>query len=65
MRKFTCRIDENRRLLVEGKPFFPLGMYFSSIDPKDIEEYAKSKFNCLMPYGSPTRQQMDLASAKK
>ena len=59
--QFTCRIDENRRLLVEGKPFFPLGMYFSSIDPKDIEEYAKSKFNCLMPYSPPTRQQMDLA----
>ncbi len=59
--KFTCRIDENRRLLVDGKPFFPLGMYFAGIDPKDIEEYATSKFNCLMPYDSPTRQQMDLA----
>lgn len=58
---FTCRIDENRRLLVEGKPYFPIGMYFSRIDARDMEVYAQSKFNCLMPYGSPTREQMDLA----
>lgn len=57
----TCRIDEHRRLLVREKPFFPLGMYFSSINEADLAEYARSKFNCLMPYDSPTRQQMDLA----
>ena len=59
--KFTCWIDGHRRLLVEGKPFFPLGMYFSRIQRSDLEEYAKSKFNCLMPYGSPSREEMDLA----
>lgn len=59
--KLTARIDENRRLLVEGKPFFPIGMYFSSMNQRDLEEYAKSKFNCLMPYSAPTRQQMDWA----
>lgn len=58
---FACRIDGHRRLLVAEKPFFPIGMYFSAINPRDLEEYAKSKFNCLMPYGSPTRPQMDLA----
>jgi hypothetical protein len=56
-----CYIDENRRLLVDGKPFFPIGMYWSGIKAADLEIYAQSKFNCLMPYGSPTRQQMDLA----
>jgi len=59
--QLTCRIDENRRLLLNGRPFFPIGMYWSSINPRDIEIYAQSKFNCLMPYGSPTRAQMDLA----
>ena len=56
-----CVIDEHRRLLVDGQPFFPIGMYWSSINAKDLEVYAQSKFNCLMPYGSPTQQQMDLA----
>ena len=56
-----CLIDEYRRLRVDGKPFFPIGMYWSSITPQDIEVYAQSKFNCLMPYGSPTKEQMDLA----
>lgn len=53
-------IDEHRRLLVDGKPFFPLGMYWSSITEEDVKLYADSKFNCLMPYGSPNQQQMDL-----
>ncbi len=57
----ACTIDEHCRLLVDGKPFFPLGMYFSSIKQEDLEVYADSKFNCLMPYGSPKPDQMDLA----
>jgi hypothetical protein len=56
-----CAIDQHRRLLVDGQPFFPLGMYWSSINEEDIRVYAESKFNCLMPYGSPSREQMDLA----
>jgi hypothetical protein len=59
--KPTSLIDEHRRLLVDGKPLFPLGMYFSGIKEDDLRMYAQSKFNCLMPYGSPNRQQMDLA----
>jgi hypothetical protein len=57
----TCLIDQHRRLLVDGEPFFPLGMYWSSIKEDDLQIYAQSKFNCVMPYGSPNRQQMDLA----
>lgn len=59
--KPTACIDEHRRLVLDGKPFFPLGMYWSSIEENDIKLYADSKFNCLMPYGSPTKAQMDLA----
>jgi hypothetical protein len=54
-------VDEHRRLLVGGKPFFPLGMYFSTIQESDLKVHAQSKFNCLMPYGPPTQSQMDLA----
>jgi hypothetical protein len=57
----TCTIDEHRRLLVGGKPFFPIGMYWSSINEEDLRLYGNSKFNCLMPYGSPNREQMELA----
>ena len=56
-----CTIDAHRRLLIDGKPFFPIGMYWHTINAKDIEVFADSKFNCLMPYGSPTKEQMDLA----
>jgi len=58
----TCTIDSHRRLIVRGKPFFPLGMYWSSINAKELEVYATSRFNCIMPYGKPTKAQMDLAS---
>ena len=54
-------IDEHRRLILDGKPFFPIGMYWSSIEAADLGVYADSKFNCLMPYGPPTPAQMDLA----
>jgi len=57
----TCAIDAHRRLIVRGKPFFPLGMYWSSIDAKQLALYAGSRFNCIMPYGRPTPAQMDLA----
>jgi hypothetical protein len=56
-----CTIDQHRRLLVDGEPFFPIGMYWSSISEQDVKLYAQSKFNCLMPYGSPKLEQMDLA----
>ncbi|MBN2295476.1 MAG: carbohydrate binding domain-containing protein [Pirellulales bacterium] len=55
------RIDEHKRLLIDGKPFFPLGMYWHSINEEEIKKYADSKFNCLMPYGSPNPEQMDIA----
>lgn len=56
-----CTIDSHGRLLVDGKPFLPLGMYWSGINEDDLKVYADSKFNCLMPYGSPKEEQMDLA----
>lgn len=57
----ACFIDEHNRLIVDGKPFFPLGMYWSGITAEELRIYAESDFNCLMPYGRPTREQMDAA----
>jgi len=54
-------IDAHNRLICEGKPFFPLGMYWGAINEADLRVYADSPFNCLMPYGPPTKEQMDLA----
>ncbi|HEY3325470.1 MAG TPA: hypothetical protein VGP72_33770 [Planctomycetota bacterium] len=57
-------IDAHKRLIFDGKPFFPLGMYFSKIDEEDLKVYADSKFNCMMPYGAPNKAQMDLAQSR-
>ncbi len=54
-------IDAHNRLIIDGEPVFPLGMYWSSIDREQLERYAEGPFNCLMPYGSPTADQLDLA----
>ena len=57
-------IDAHRRLILDGKPFFPLGMYWSGVKEPELETYAKGPFNCLMPYGSPTTNQMDACHAR-
>ena len=43
--------DRFNRTLIDGKPFFPLGMYWANpVVKEDVEIYAKGPFNCLMPY---------------
>lgn len=59
--KRAAYIDEYNRLIVNGKPFFPLGMYWSSINEPDLKLYSDSAFNCLMPYGAPDQAGLDLA----
>ncbi|MBR4171422.1 MAG: hypothetical protein IKR48_07205 [Kiritimatiellae bacterium] len=49
----------DNRLLVDGKPFFPLGMYWSGIKQEELEVFAKGPFNCIMPYAEPKREQLD------
>ncbi len=44
-------IDASGRTIVDGKPYFPLGTFWTEFTSKeDVELYAKSPFNCLMPY---------------
>jgi hypothetical protein len=57
-------IDSRQRCIVDGKPFFPLGMYWMKVDAKKLEKYAQGPFNCLMPYVRATREQLDMCRDK-
>ena len=60
MPSWPVRIERNRTL-VDGKPFFPLGIFVSRLDDATIADLKKGAFNCVMPYSSPTRKEMDAA----
>lgn len=57
-------IDEFRRTIVDGEPFFPLGCYFGDVKPGELDIYADSAFNCLMPYHPISRDTLDLCASK-
>ena len=57
-RKVT--FDSRHRTIIDGKPFFPLGMYWSEINEKDISVYTNGPFNCLMPYKRPDEVKLDI-----
>ena len=60
----TVWFDAQGRTIIDGKPFFPLGMYWGGITTNKLEIYAKGPFNCLMPYASPSSKDlMDLCQA--
>ena len=50
--KRKVRIDSMKRTIVDGKPFFPLGMYFRNRDlnASNLAHYVEGPFNCVMPY---------------
>ena len=56
-------IDEHQRLILDGKPFFPLGTYWGGVSEEHASLYAESPFNCVMPYGGRNRKQLDTAHA--
>lgn len=45
-----CWIDRHQRLIVDGKPFFPLGMFAGLPSEEDLQRISGSAFNCMMPY---------------
>lgn len=57
------RLDEYNRTLVDGKPFFPIGMFWSPNTyaiSNSVIDYAKGPFNCLQNYQIPmTRAMLD------
>ena len=56
-------IDEYRRTIVDGKPFFPLGMYFRQVTASNLAHYCEAPFNVLMPYKRPEKAEFDLCAA--
>lgn len=60
---YKVSFDGRNRCLVNGQPFFPLGMYWWKVDRKLVELYAKGPFNCLMPYCSPTGEDLDICTS--
>ena len=56
---WKVRVDRSGRLIVDGKPFFPIGVFVSSADAKTIADVKKGPFNYVMPYTMPTKAQMD------
>lgn len=52
-------IDGHNRLIVDGKPFFPLGLYFHNPSQEDVERMGESPFNCIMSYAPMSRETLD------
>lgn len=57
--KRKVSIDGHNRVIVDGTPFFPLGMYWGSVSREELDIYAESAFNCLMPYSNTSAEQLD------
>jgi len=51
--------DARHRTLVDGKRFFPLGMYWAGVTEKALDKYKEAPFNCLMPYQGPETNMLD------
>ena len=56
------RIDAHGRTIVDGKPFFPLGMYFRNRDlnASNLAHYVEGPFNCVMPYAPKGLSEKDI-----
>lgn len=42
--------DRFGRTLVDGKPFFPLGMFYGRVTEENLAVLVQGPFNCIMPY---------------
>ena len=60
-------VDEHNRLIVDGKPYLPLGFYVEAWDPftvSNLDLVASGPYNTLVPYSFPDRRQMDMCAAR-
>ena len=60
--KRKVRIDPMKRTLVDGKPFFPLGMFFRNRDlnASNLAFYVEGPFNCVMPHARMGLSEKDI-----
>ena len=59
MPDWKVRIDANNRVLLDGKPFYPVSIYLSWYSDQAFEDIVNSPFNCVMCYRHMTREQLD------
>ena len=58
-------IDRHLRTIIDGKPFFPLGMcYWGKVTKAGLERYAEGPFNCLNTSWSMSPEWLDLCREK-
>ena len=53
-------IDRHGRCIVNGNPFFPIGMYSHRMSEEDAAVYATGPFNSVVVYGLSERADLDL-----
>jgi len=53
-------VDRHRRLIRNGEPFFPLGLYNSTVDASTVADLAGTAFNTVLSYGALTQARLDL-----
>ena len=58
------RFDGFNRTIVNGEPFYPLGMYAGVLTSNDIARIAESPFNCLMSYRMLPRHILDYGAER-
>ena len=51
--------DSARRVLIDGKPVFLLGMYGAPNDPAGLDQYLEAPFNFTTLYGLSDRRRLD------
>jgi hypothetical protein len=49
--KAKVYIDEKQRLILDGKPFFPIGLYLGPTEDEHLERISKAGFNTILCYG--------------
>lgn len=59
MPDWKVRLDKDNRVLVDGKPFYPVSIYISWYSDQTFEDIVNSPFNCVMCYKHMTREQLD------
>lgn len=59
MPDWKVRIDANNRILMDGKPFFPVGIYLRRFTEQAFLDVSNSPFNCVMCYHRPSREELD------
>ncbi|HOF62284.1 MAG TPA: hypothetical protein PK251_14895 [Candidatus Latescibacteria bacterium] len=58
-RKRRVAIDAKGRTLLDGKPFFPIGLYTGRMSDEDLVVWKKGPFNFAMQYGEVSAQDLD------